>query len=116
MTKSTSVTEFPRASIAARQVAFKRDELDIILAIYGRMVAAGLWRDYGLHLGRDRAIFAIYRRSSEMPLYRIVKEPALRHRQGAYAVIGMDGRVLKRGQELGATLSVLRAKSLKLVE
>lgn len=116
MSNSATVTQLPAASQTAAQIVFKRDELEAILNIYGRMVAAGLWRDYGIHLGGEKAVFAIYRRASEMPLYRIVKEPGLRNRQGAYAVIGMDGRVLKRGRELATALSVLRTKSLKLVE
>ncbi|MCJ2012516.1 DUF2794 domain-containing protein [Methylobacterium sp. J-076] len=89
------------------QVAFQRDELRVIFNLYGRQVAGGEWRDYALDFRRDKAVFSIYRRSSEMPLYRIEKDPKLARRQGAYAVIAADGRVLKRGTDLARVISVL---------
>ena len=107
------VVPFP--SVAPKpQVTFNRDELRLVLNLYGRMVAAGEWRDYAIDFERDRAVFAVFRRSSEMPLYRIVKEPALARKQGAYSVVAAGGRVLKRGQELARVLRVLD-EPLKLV-
>lgn len=87
-------------------VAFQRIELERILRLYGRMVAAGEWRDYAIDHLEDRAVFSVYRRSAEFPLYRIVKDPALARRQGAFAVIAADGRTLKRGHELDRVLAV----------
>lgn len=89
------------------QVAFQRDELRIIFNLYGRRVAEGEWRDYALDFRRDKAVFSIYRRSSEMPLYRIEKDPRLARRQGAYAVIAASGLVMKRGNDLARVLGVL---------
>lgn len=79
----------------------------MILSLYGRRVAAGEWRDYGISALRDVAVFAIFRRTAEVPLYRIEKRPALRNRQGIYAVIGSEGQVLRRGHDLAAVLRVL---------
>ena len=91
----------------AARVAFDRAELREIFNIYGRMVAAGEWRDYAMDFLPERAVFSIFRRSSEMPLYRIVKDPALRNRQGAYAVVAATGLILKRGADLARVLRVL---------
>ena len=88
-------------------VAFDRRELGVILGLYGRMVAAGEWRDYGMSFLSDVAVFSIFRRSAEQPIYRIEKRPKLQARQGQYSVIGMDGRILKRGQDLRTVLRVL---------
>jgi hypothetical protein len=88
-------------------VAFDRKELTVILDIYGSQVAAGEWRDYALDFGRDRATFSIFRRSSEQPLYRIVKDPSLARRQGQYAVIAQGGLIMKRGQDLAQVIRVL---------
>ncbi|MBQ2262620.1 MAG: DUF2794 domain-containing protein [Loktanella sp.] len=101
---------------ATAQVAFHRTELGLILGLYGRMVAAGEWRDYGISNLRDMAVFSIFRRTAENPLYRIEKHPRLRLRQGQYAVVGMDGQVLKRGNDLRAVLQVLERKLIRLVE
>lgn len=98
------------------QVAFHRTEIGLILGLYGRMVAAGEWRDYGISNLRDMAVFSIFRRTAENPLYRIEKNPRLRLRQGQYAVIGMDGQVLKRGNDLKAVLQVLERKLIRLVD
>jgi hypothetical protein len=100
----------------AAQVAFQRGELNIILSLYGRMVAAGEWRDYGISNLREVAVFSVFRRTAESPLYRIEKRPRLRGRQGQYAVIGMDGRVLKRGSDLRTVLRVLERKLIRAVE
>lgn len=91
-------------------IAFDRRELDAILRIYGRMVAAGEWRDYAIDFRADEAVFSIFRRTSEMPLYRIVKNPKLARKQGAYSVMAPGGMILKRGQDLARVLSVLEPK------
>jgi hypothetical protein len=101
---------------ATEQVAFHRTELSIILSLYGRMVAAGEWRDYGISHRRDHAVFAIFRRTAEMPLYRIEKHPRLRARQGQFAVIGDAGQVLRRGHELAQVLKVLEPKRFTVVD
>ncbi len=109
-----SVTPFPQAQ--PLQVAFTRIELERILNLYGRMVAAGHWRDYAIQFDRDAACFAAFRRAAERPEYRIEKRPALRQRQGEWALIGEHGAVLKRGHELGPVLAPVERKLLKLVE
>jgi len=88
-------------------VTFDRHELRQIMNLYGRMVASGEWRDYAIDFMRDKAVFSIFRRASEMPLYRIVKDPALARRQGAYSVITPTGMILKRGQELARVLQAI---------
>ena len=88
-------------------VGFDRRELNTILNLYGRKVASGEWRDYAIDFLKDRALFSVYRRASERPLYVIEKNPRLRHRQGQYMVTIEDGRVLKRGHELDNVLRVL---------
>jgi len=93
-------------------VAFNRAELDAILAVYARKVAAGEWRDYALDMGREKAVFAIFQRASEYPLLRVEKCPRLARRQGAYSVVLRSGVILKRGHELQRVLSV--CESLKL--
>jgi hypothetical protein len=104
------------AAPAGAQVSFDRRELELILRVYGRMVAAGEWRDYGIDALKDAAVFSVFRRSSEAPLYRIEKRPALARRQGAYAVIGEGGIVLKRGQDLDQVLRVFDARKFRVVE
>ncbi|MEO0666049.1 MAG: DUF2794 domain-containing protein [Pseudomonadota bacterium] len=98
------------------QVAFHRSELSLILSLYGRMVAAGEWRDYGISCLRDVAVFSVFRRTAEHPLYRIEKRPKLRGRQGMYAVIGAEGQVLKRGHDLKSVLRVLERKLIRAVD
>ena len=102
---------------AAPQVtAFHRRELDLILRVYGQKVAAGEWRDYAIDHLKDRAIFSVFRRSSEMPLYRIEKVPKNARRQGAFAVVGAGGTILKRGGELAQVLKVFeKRRHLSLV-
>ncbi len=102
------------ASPQAPPVTFTRRELDQILRLYGRMVAAGEWRDYAIDFLRDRAVFSVFRRSSEVPIYRIEKMPRLARRQGAYSVISATGAILRRGQELHRVIRVLD-KSLVVV-
>jgi hypothetical protein len=101
---------------APDRVAFDRAELSAILTVYGRMVAAGEWRDYAIDSLREAAVFSIFRRSAEQPIYRVEKRPKLAQRQGAYAVIGLDGRILKRGRDLRQTLRVFDAKLIKAVD
>jgi hypothetical protein len=92
---------------ASAVTSFCRDELEAILAVYARKVAAGEWRDYALEMGRERAVFSIFRRASEFPLYRIEKCPRLARRQGAYSVVAAGGLILKRGADLRRVLTVL---------
>ncbi|CUX38014.1 DUF2794 domain-containing protein [Agrobacterium genomosp. 13] len=96
-------------------VTFHRRELDAILRIYGRMVGEGEWRDYAIDHLREKAVFSVFKRSGEMPLYRIEKNPKLATKQGAYSVVNTDGRILKRGHELPQVLKVFD-KVLKLFE
>ncbi|MEP1355633.1 MAG: DUF2794 domain-containing protein [Tateyamaria sp.] len=98
------------------QVAFHRTELSVILSLYGRMVAAGEWRDYGISCLREVAVFSVFRHTAENPLYRIEKRPKLRGRQGMYAVIGIDGQILRRGHDLKTVLRVLERKLIRAVE
>lgn len=98
------------------QVAFHRTELSVIMSLYGRMVAAGEWRDYGISSLRDLAVFSVFKRTAENPLYRIEKRPKLRMKQGQYILIGMDGQVLKRGNDLKSVLRVLERKLIRIVE
>lgn len=95
-------------------VTFDRRELDTILRLYGRMVAAGEWRDYAIDHLKDEALFSVYRRTSETPLFQILKTPALARRQGAYCVRGAAGQILKRGHDLARVLTVFEP-TLKLV-
>jgi hypothetical protein len=104
------------SSRAAATVWFDRRELGPILSLYGRMVAEGEWRDYALDGLRDKAVFSVFRRTSESPLYRIEKQPALERRQGAYSVVSATGHILKRGRELAQVLRVFDKKRLRLVE
>ena len=97
------------------RVSFHRSEMTAILGLYGRMVAAGIWRDYGISMLRDVAVFAVFRHTAEHPIYRIEKRPRLAGRQGQYAVIGMDGRILKRGHDLATVLRVFDRKLIRAV-
>lgn len=109
-------TQFQRPGRIPEQVSFDRGELGVILGLYGRMVAAGEWRDYGISALREVAVFSVFRRTAESPLYRIEKRPRLRHRQGLYSVLGMDGQILKRGHELKTVLRVLERKLIRAVD
>lgn len=110
----SNVTPLPLLRGAA-QTGFDRLELNRILDLYGRMVAAGHWRDYALDFGRDMATFSAFRRATERPEYRIEKRPALRHRQGMWALVGEGGAILRRGHELGPVLAPIERRLLKLV-
>lgn len=109
-----TVTPFPVPR--STQVGFERMELTRILDLYGRMVAAGHWRDYAIRLDADAAVFAAFRRAAERPEYRIEKRPALRNRQGMWALVSEAGIVLKRGHALGPVLAPVERRLLKLVE
>lgn len=111
-----TTTPFQGAGKPAEQVAFNRIELGAIMGLYGKMVAAGEWRDYEMSFLSDVAIFSIFRRTAEHPIYRIEKRPKLRGKQGQYSVIGMDGRILKRGSDLRTVLRVLERKLIRAVE
>jgi hypothetical protein len=106
------VAPFPRITL---QVGFDRLELSRILDLYGRMVAAGHWKDYAIDLGRDAAVFSAFRRATERPEIRIEKRPDLRNRQGEWALVGEGGAVLKRGHELGPVLAPVERRLMKLV-
>lgn len=97
-------------------VFFERRELNQILRVYGRMVAAGEWRDYAIAGGDETAVFSVFRRAAESPLYRIEKRPALARRQGAWAVINSAGMILRRGHELEQVLRVFDKGRLTVVE
>jgi len=101
--------------MTGRNIFFERPELDRILRFYGRMVAAGEWRDYAMDALPDRALFSVYRRTSEAPLYQIEKCPENARKQGAYSVRAVDGRILRRGHDLQRVLSVLEPKRMQLV-
>lgn len=97
------------------QVGFERIELTRILDLYGRMVAAGHWRDYAIHFDKDTAVFAAFRRAAERPEFRIEKRPAMRNRQGMWSLVGEAGMTLKRGHELGPVLAPVERRLMKLV-
>jgi hypothetical protein len=99
----------------AMPVMFERKELNLIFNIYGRMVGSGEWKDYGLDSLGDCAVFSVFRRFGEYPLYRIEKHPGFVRKQGAFSVVNANGFVLKRGHELAKVLHVFD-KSLKIVE
>lgn len=97
-------------------VAFTREELSRILGLYGQFVAAGEWRDYAIDHLKDAAVFSVFRRAAETPLYRIEKRPALAARQGTYAIVSMTGVILKRGQDLAQVLRLFDRQRLKLAD
>jgi hypothetical protein len=112
MVQGVDVVRFPDMP---DRVSFHRTELSVIMGIYGRMVAAGLWRDYGISMLCDVAVFSIFRHAAEHPIYRIEKRPRLAGRQGQYSVIAMDGRILKRGADLATVLRVLEKMLIRPV-
>lgn len=112
MIGNPEIAQFPNTP---GPVAFHRSELSVILGLYGRAVAAGLWRDYGISMLKEQAIFSIFRHSAERPLYRIEKHPRLAARQGQYMVIAMDGRILRRGNDLAHVMRVLERALIRSV-
>ena len=97
-------------------VTFNRKELGIILRVYGKMVAAGEWRDYGISMLRDFSIFSIYKHSSEHAIYMIEKKPQISKKQGIYSVIALDGRILKRGHDLSQVVKIFSPKLLRIIK
>ncbi len=112
---AATVLPFPQTR-KEPQIAFDRLELTRILDLYGRMVAAGEWRDYAMSFGKEAASFSAFRRTAERPTARIEKRPALRGKQGMWTLYGEAGQVLKRGHELAGVLFPLERKLLKIVE
>ena len=106
----SQVVPFPSGSksqsTGPSQVAFDRQEISAIMNVYGQMVSKGDWKDYAMDFLRDKPVFSIYRRATEHPLYRIEKVPALRNKQGQFAIIAPGGLVLKRGHELKTVLKI----------
>ena len=110
---SGAVVAFPgpvSAPASPASVTFDRRELSELLNLYGRMVAAGEWRDYAIDFLKDRAVFSIFRRASEIPIYRIEKDPRLARKQGSYSVIAANGQILRRGHDLERVLLVIDRK------
>ena len=108
--ESRAADRGPAALPAASRVTFNRLELNRILNLYGRMVADGEWRDYAIDFLKDKAVFSVFRRASEVPIYRIEKDPRLARKQGAYSVISASGMILRRGHELDRVLLVIDRK------
>lgn len=109
-----SIIAFPGRNPS--QIGFSREELQRILDLYGRMVAAGQWRDYAMDFSRDAASFAAFRRTAERPQARIEKRPELRNRQGMWTLFGEHGQVLKRGHELAGVLAPVERRLMKAVD
>jgi Protein of unknown function (DUF2794) len=114
-TNAPSAAGASAAGPASLTAAFSRHELNQILNLYGRKVASGEWRDYAIDFGREKAVFSVFRRTSECPLYTIEKSPKLARKQGAYSVVTATGLILKRGHELARVLEVLD-KRVKLLQ
>ena len=114
LSRSGSVVPFPGRQ--PQQVAFTREELTRILDLYGRMVAAGQWRDYAMDFAKDAASFAAFRRTAERPQARIEKRPALRGKQGMWTLFGEHGQVLKRGHELAGVIAPVERRLMKAVD
>lgn len=112
----TTEPPIPFHAAFPEQVHFDRRELGVILSLYGQMVARGEWRDYGISSLREFAVFSVFRRTAESPMYRIEKRPKLRAKQGMYSVVGMDGQVLRRGHDLAMVLRVLERKLIHGVD
>ena len=101
---------------APSSIFFERREFEAILNVYGKMVASGHWKDYAISASKDVATFAVFQKASERPIFRITKTPALKHKQGAFAILNSQGLILKRGQELGMVLKYFDKKLIKLVQ
>lgn len=113
---SGNIALFPDKQKYAYQTVFIRAEISAIMNVYGRMVAAGMWRDYAIEFAKDTAVFAAYRRASERPEYRLEKCPAMQSKQGQWTLKGEQGQVLKRGHDLSGVLAPLERKLIKLVD
>ena len=103
-------------ALGTKSIFFTRPELDAILRVYGRMVAKGEWRDYAIDQTKDMVAFAIFRRTSEMPLFRIEKQPKLARKQGAYAILGAAGQVLRRGADIDLMLRYFAPRTMALID
>ena len=110
-----AVVPFPSSRAQPAQVGFERAELMRILDLYGRMVAAGEWRDYAMDFSKDYAAFAAFRRTAEVPQMRVEKRPALRGKQGMWTLFGEHGQVLRRGHELAGVLAPVERRLVKVV-
>jgi len=104
---------FASSNSAPAQIAFQRAELSVILNLYGQMVTKGVWKDYAIDMRKNEAVFSVYRRASEMPIYQIFKRPDLRNKQGQYSVVAHGGLILKRGHDLRTVLRVFDKIKLK---
>jgi hypothetical protein len=111
-----NVTSLAEHRATPPSIFFNRRELDQILRLYGQMVSEGEWRDYAMSDGAERAVFSVFRRASEMPLYRIVKCPKWAKRQGAWAILAPGDQILKRGHELETVLRFFEKKRLNVVD
>src|SRR5213079_3782315 len=109
--ESRAVARPATANPLPNRVTFNRPELSRILNLYGRMVADGEWRDYAIDFLKDRAVFSVFRRASEVPIYRIEKDPRLARRQGPYSVISASGHIVRRGHELDKVLRAVDNRS-----
>ncbi len=117
MSTLASVISFNSAVVSrARQLHFSRTELNKILNIYGQMVSAGYWRDYAIEEGQGKIVFSVFKRASDVPAYRIVKEPLLARRQGAFSIVGQGGQIIRRGHNLESMLRHFRKKLFRLVD
>jgi len=117
MNSHSDILSFPGIGTTAKQrVYFNRVELNAILNIYGRMVSAGIWKDYAIEEGGDHIGFCVYKRASDVPDFRIIKEPRLAKKQGAFAITGRGGSIVKRGQTLENVLGHFRKKLMRLVD
>ncbi|MBT5073648.1 MAG: DUF2794 domain-containing protein [Kordiimonadaceae bacterium] len=119
MTDQSTIIPFQNAArkgLAQHSTFFERGEFEAILNIYGKMVASGYWKDYAISGSRDMATFAVHQKASERPVFRITKTPALRNKQGAYAIHSSQGQILKRGHELAQVLKYFEKKLIKLVQ
>lgn len=112
----STIIPFARPGRPDPIVSFHRTELNIIMSLYGRMVAAGEWRDYAISALKDVAVFSVFRVTAEYPLYRIEKRPKLRNKQGEYALISQNGQVLKRGADLKNVLRLLERKLMRAID
>jgi len=119
MTDQSTIIPFHSAQknrAAPPTIFFERPEFEAILNIYGKMVASGYWKDYAISASKDVATFAVFQKASERPVFRITKTPALRHKQGTFAILSSQGQILKRGQDLCQVLKYFDKKLIKLVQ
>ena len=107
---ATAEAKYARPVDIAPQISFDRRELNLILSVYGSKVSQGEWRDYAMDFGREQAEFSVFRRTSEVPLYRIIKQPKLARKQGMYSVVAQGGNIVRRGHDLEQVLNVFRRK------